>query len=172
MTRSPARGPFDPGPGARLVPMAAIDAAAFAPFGDLLDAPSPAPRQDRAVALENCRETVPVNLALIRSDPYPGLMPLVRLERHPLSSQTFLPLRVGSYVVVVAPDRDGRPDEDGLRAFLVPGHVGLHYRAGAWHAHMMTLAEAGTFAMLVHEDGSDADCEFAAIAPVRLRESG
>lgn len=95
-------------------------------------------------------------------------MPLTRLERHPFSSQAFLPLAVESYVVVVAPDRDGRPDEAAALAFQVPGRVGLNYRAGTWHAHMMTWDAPGTFAMLAYEDGTADDCVFAPIAPLQL----
>lgn len=169
------------GPGARPMPETAarrtlpirpIDAAAFAPFGTLLEAPAVPPRQDHATALENGRPGVGANLALIRSEPWTGLMPLGRLERHPHSSQAFLPLAVAAYVVVVAPDRDGHPDEAALQAFRVPGHVGLNYRAGAWHAHMMTLDAPGTFAMLDHEDGSADDCHVVAIAPVTLTLDG
>ncbi|WP_375466034.1 ureidoglycolate lyase [uncultured Methylobacterium sp.] len=152
----------------RTIPIEPIATDAFAPFGDLLVAPALGPRQDRAAAIENGRAGVPLNVALVRSEPSSGLMPLTRMERHPHSSQAFLPLAVGSYLVVVAPDRDGRPDEAALRAFRVPGHAGINYRAGAWHAHMMTATEPGTFAMLVHEDGTEADCVFAAIAPVTL----
>ncbi|KQP50874.1 MULTISPECIES: ureidoglycolate lyase [unclassified Methylobacterium] len=140
-----------------------ITAEAFAPFGSLLERPEPAPRQDRASPIENARPGVPPNLALIRSDPAAGLMPLKRLEMHPFSSQTFLPLAVSGYLVVVAEDRDGAPDPATLRAFSVPGETGITYRAGAWHAHMMTRETPGTFAMLVYEDGSADDCVFAPI---------
>ncbi|RZK83572.1 MAG: ureidoglycolate hydrolase, partial [Methylobacterium sp.] len=124
--------------------------------------------QDRAALIENGRPAVPVNLALIRSEPWSDRVPVTRLERHPQSSQAFLPLAVAAYVVVVAPDRNGRPDEAQMRAFRVPGHIGLNYRTGAWHAHMMTLDAPGTFAMLVHEDGSADDCHVVAITPVAL----
>lgn len=147
----------------RLVP---ITQAAFAPYGELLPAPATAPRRDGAAAIVNGRGGAAANLALVRGEPFAGLMPLRRLERHAHSSQTFLPLAVDAYVVVLAPDRDGLPDEGAIVAYRVPGTTGLNYRPGAWHAHMMTLAAPGTFAMLVHEDGTDADCTFAAIAPV------
>lgn len=152
----------------RSLPIAAITAEAFAPYGEVLEAPATPPRQDRAARVENRRDGVGANLALIRSEPWSGLMPLRRMERHPHSTQAFLPLAVGAYVVVVAPDRGGVPDEARLRAFRVPGHVGLSYHAEAWHAHMMTLETPGTFAMLVHEDGTEADCRFAPIAPTTL----
>lgn len=159
--------PYDPASPRRLA-IRPIDSEAFAPFGTLLERPAAPPRQDRATPLENGRATAAANLALIRSEPWAGLMPLIRLERHPFSSQAFLPLAVDSYVVVVAPDRDGRPDEEALLAFRVPGHVGLNYRAKAWHAHMMTWDAPGTFAMLAYEDGTADDCVFAPIAPVQL----
>ena len=152
----------------RTIPIEPMDEVALRPFADLLAAPAAGPRQDHASPIENRRAGVSANLALIRSEPFAGLMPLTRLERHPQSSQAFLPLAVDSYLVVVAPDRDGRPDEAAIRAFRVPGQAGINYRAGAWHAHLMTVLAPGTFAMLVHEDGTPEDCVFAAIAPVTL----
>ncbi|MDP4002634.1 ureidoglycolate lyase [Methylobacterium sp. NEAU K] len=150
------------------IPVADITSEAFAPYGDLLAVPATPPRQDRAGRMENTRPDAVANLALVRSDPFDRLKPLCRLERHPHSNQAFLPLSVEGYVVVVAPDRHGSPDEARIQAFRVPGRVGINYRAGAWHAHMMTLCAPGTFAMLVHEDGTAADCDFASIAPVSL----
>ncbi|MET7245536.1 ureidoglycolate lyase [Methylobacterium sp. EM32] len=152
----------------RTLPIEPITAEAFAPYGTLLVGPAAGPRQDRAAEIENGRPGVPLNLALIRSEPFAGSMPLRRLERHPHSAQSFLPLAVGAYLVVVAPDAGGRPDEAALRAFQVPGDTGIVYRSGAWHAHMTTLSAPGTFAMLVHEDGSAEDCVFAPIDPVEL----
>ncbi|WP_187278324.1 ureidoglycolate lyase [Methylobacterium sp. WL64] len=145
-----------------------ITAEAFAPYGEILDDPATPPRQDQAGQMQNTRKAARANLALVRSEPISGLMPLRRLERHLHSNQAFLPLSVDSYAVIVAPDRDGRPDESGILGFRVPGHVGINYRAGAWHAHMMTLDEPGRFAMLVHEDGTEADCSFATIAPMTI----
>lgn len=150
----------------RTLPIEPITAEAFAPYGTLLVGPAIGPRQDRAAEIENGRPGVPLNLALIRSEPFAGSMPLRRLERHPHSAQSFLPLAVGDYLVVVAPDAGGRPDEAGLLAFRVPGGTGIVYRSGAWHAHMTTLSAPGTFAMLVHEDGSAEDCVLAPIDPV------
>ena len=71
----------------RSIPVAEITAEAFAPYGDLLNAPATPPRQDRAARIENRRDGVGANLALVESEPFSGLMPLRRLERHPHSSQ-------------------------------------------------------------------------------------
>ena len=154
----------------RRITIEPVDADRFAPFGSLLEAPLPGPRQDHAARLENTRPDAAANLALIRSEPFRSAMPLRRLERHPHSTQAFLPLSIAGYVVVVAPDAGGRPDEAAMRAFRVPGTTGIVYRRAAWHAHMMTLDAPGIFAMLVHEDGSAQDCVFAEIAAVALAD--
>lgn len=150
----------------RTLPIEPITPEAFAPYGTLLVGPESGPRQDRAAEIANGRPGAGLNLALVRSEPFAETMPLRRLERHPHSAQAFLPLAVGEYLVVVAPDADGRPDEARLRAFRVPAGTGIVYRGGAWHAHMTTMTAPGTFAMLVHEDGTPEDCVFASIAPV------
>ncbi|KAI1435209.1 putative ureidoglycolate hydrolase [Xylaria sp. CBS 124048] len=94
------------------------------------------------------------------------------LERHPFTSQTFIPLAVGSvarrYLVVVAPTMTtaaatevkegadlllpapegdglpgrGLPDVKGLRGFLASGDQAVTYAAGTWHAPMIALGPA------------------------------
>ncbi|WYX28337.1 ureidoglycolate lyase [Achromobacter denitrificans] len=52
--------------------------------------------------------------------------PVVLLERHPYSSQTFIPLDGASYLVAVAPDGErGEPDLSRLRAFIASGSQGV-----------------------------------------------
>lgn len=92
------------------------------------------------------------------------------LERHPHSSQIFLPmvqqreqqpLQKGlRYLVIVAegdPHTD-TPDRSTLRAFMFHGWQGVSYRAGCWHHPMIALDSPTTFAVLVHEDGTSEDC--------------
>lgn len=65
------------------------------------------------------------------------------LERHPYTSQSFIPMGGSgrpAYVVIVADDQpDGMPDLESVRAFLVRGDQGVCYAAGAWHAPMATI---------------------------------
>jgi ureidoglycolate lyase len=74
-------------------------------------------------------------------------------ERHPLSSQVFLPLSAGEFLVVVAPDRGGEPDIAAAAAFVAPPGTGVHYRSGTWHVPLVALWQAATFAMLMWEAG-------------------
>ncbi len=136
-----------------------ISAEAFAPYGDLLEAPRTGTRQDFAAAVENRRSGARANIALVHCEPFAFGTPIAALERHPYSTQLFAPLDLDAYLVVVAAGRN-RPDLAAVSAFRVERHQAISYRAGLWHAGMTTLGRPGTLVMMIHEDGTADDCEF------------
>jgi len=146
-----------------------IDSDAFAPFGQLLEAPGESSRLDFAGAVGNGRQDARPNLALIRARPVSDRYRLTELERHPYSSQAFFPLDVDRYLVIVCrDDGTGSPDVSGLVAFLVKGTQAINYDVGTWHHGMVTIGRPGLFAMLVFENGSPDDCHFRSIIPVEV----
>ena len=95
-----------------------------------------------------------------------GILPMraTTLERHPHSSQTFIPIRVSRYLVIVAPDRpDGSPDLDKVRCFLANGRQCVTYRRGLWHHDMTVLDDTAEMAILMWCDGSSDDEELLEI---------
>lgn len=143
-----------------------LTAEAFAPFGTLLDLdPHGGPgRFDRCAELLDRRGGLGVNVALIRVAAAPLPAAVTRLERHPCSSQLFVPMGMTArFLVVVAPDVAGVPDVAGLRAFLCEGARGIVYAPGVWHHPLVSLLPC-RFLMLVHEDGSARDTEWAELS--------
>lgn len=116
-----------------------LGADAFAPFGQLLCAREEAPvfagahlrswRQDFAV--EGRTELMVIHYV---HEP----LALAALERHFRVTQTFIPLGGAASVMVAAPPTDPSPDRvprpEEVRAFFVPGSVGLMLWRGTWHA--------------------------------------
>jgi ureidoglycolate lyase len=143
-----------------------IDAGTFAPFGTVLSAAhgTLTPWNGRVAA-------APVIEILQAPGPTgPDVHVVEVLERHLLSTQAFVPIGTGAYLVVVAgPHPDGGPDISGLCAFQVPGSVVVQYHAAVWHAPITALAPTGLFAMHVHKDRSPGDCEFVGIPPVAIQ---
>jgi len=141
---------------------------AFAPFGDVVSAglgdgkaanQGTAVRFDWAAQLHSSRPDARPNLAVFRSTAKSLPFPLRLLEKHPCSSQAFLPLVCSRFLICVAPTAaDGGPDLDGLRAFLCLPGQGINYRPNTWHHPIIALDEGGEFAMLAWEDGSADDC--------------
>lgn len=60
------------------------------------------------------------------------------MERHPISSQAFVPLGRSRFVAVVAP-RDAQPGAANLRAFLAGPGQGINLHAGVWHHPLIAL---------------------------------
>jgi ureidoglycolate lyase len=88
-----------------------ISPAAFAPHGSVVRAPADIGRSPFYDALENTRPDACPTLSASRA--LPKTLPLTGtvMERHRYSSQTFFPLDVARYVVIVAPHgAPGRPD--------------------------------------------------------------
>lgn len=155
-----------------------LTAAAYAPYGRVLsadrdDVPAKpanqgtAARRDFLVELANHRPGARLNLASFRCAPRTGWpMPLVLLEKHPASTQVFVPMNARRYLVVVALGGEG-PDLGTLRAFLAGPTQGISYHPGVWHHPMIALDDSTDFTCLVWEDGSEGDCTV-----VDLRDRG
>jgi ureidoglycolate lyase len=114
---------------------------------------------DRVATLANLRDGARANLGVFRTGPWTGDTVDVRLlERHPLSTQLFVPMTAGRWLVIVAPPGP-EPDVTAVRAFLVRPDQGVTYRPGVWHHPLIALDSAADFVCLVWEDGTAADCE-------------
>lgn len=135
--------------------------AAFEPFGKVLAGSGEPGRTRFNDFLENARADARVDLSIATLEPT-GLPMLARiLERHPYSSQTFVPLKAARYLVIVAPDRDdGGPDLERARCFLAAGSQGITYRRGVWHHGMTVLDDTAEMAILMWCDGGSGDEEF------------
>jgi ureidoglycolate lyase len=127
--------------------------AAFAPFGDVLDAVGTPDRMinaglcarfhDRArIDIAEGRAGLSVFHAVARSLPYAFDL----VERHPLGSQAFLPMTQAPFLVIVAPDENGTPGTP--RAFLTNGAQGINLHRGTWHGVLTPLQAPGLFAVL------------------------
>lgn len=131
-----------------------LTAAAFAAYGDVLDA-SGAP--DRLINQGLCgrfhdRATLDfgpggrAGLSIFRAEARSLPYRLDMVERHPDGSQAFLPMTAAPFLVIVAPDHGGTPGTP--RAFLTNGAQGVNLHRGSWHGVLTPLAEPGLFAVV------------------------
>ncbi len=129
-----------------------LTAAAFAPFGDVLDT---AGAPDRLINRGLCGRwhrarldfgTGRAGISLFRAEPraFPYRLDLV--ERHPLGSQAFLPMSPDPFLVVVAEGREAVPGP--IRAFLTAPGQGVNLLRGCWHGVLTPLAAPGLFAVV------------------------
>ena len=77
---------------------------------------------------DNGESIISIFSALKRSFP----MKIDMMEKHPLGSQAFIPMKETTFLAFVAP-KGAKPDLDKVEAFIIPKGVGVNYNAGIWH---------------------------------------
>lgn len=142
--------------------------AAFAPFGDVIE-PAAARRHYpiNAGSAERFHDVVRIDtgaadghtvLSLVLGQPVTLPARLRLLERHPLGSQSWLPLDGGRFLIVVAPAGEQWTLAD-VRAFVSDGRQGVNYARGVWHHPLLSLGEAPSMYVVVDRDGPGDNCE-------------
>lgn len=137
----------------RLITIQPMTAEAFAPFGDVLEvagAPDKLINQglcgrfhDRArVDVSDGRAGISIFQSQTRALPYR----LDMLERHPDGSQAFIPMSHDPFLVIVAPDEDGKPGTP-LAFRTSPGQA-INFHRGTWHGVLTPLHAPGLFAVI------------------------
>ncbi|MCC5971105.1 MAG: ureidoglycolate lyase [Pararhodobacter sp.] len=142
-----------------------LSAAAFAPFGEVLEASGAPDRlinqglcgrfHDRARLDFGADTTPPGRVGISVFHAWPRALPyrLDMIERHPEGSQAFLPMTENPFLVIVAQSPEVTP-----RAFLTNGAQGINLHRGTWHGVLTPLAEPGLFAV-VDRIGTSANLE-------------
>jgi len=107
-----------------------LTSQAFVEFGEVLDCPDKTARFFYNQCLENRRPEAKPDLSIALIPPVQQFPLTLRvMERHPYSSQTFIPMRVQRYLVIVAPDHPGGgPDMTGARAYIAAPDQGITFR--------------------------------------------
>ena len=77
---------------------------------------------------DNGETTICIFSALKRSFP----MKIDMMEKHPLGSQAFVPMKETIFLVFVAPT-GAKPNLNEVEAFIVPPGIGVNYNPGTWH---------------------------------------
>jgi ureidoglycolate lyase len=147
-----------------------LNREAFAPFGDVIDIPDRVGRAYYDDALGSLRPAARPSLSLsLKPETRDRPLRAELLERHEFSSQTFVPIDVQRWLIVVAPHAaTGGPDRARVRAFIASGRQGVTYRPNTWHHGLTVLDRPGRFAVFMWRDDSSRDEEFVPVEPFTI----
>ena len=59
-------------------------------------------------------------------------MKIDMMEKHPLGSQAFIPMKETTFLAFVAPNEE-KVDLNKTEAFIIPPGIGINYKPGTWH---------------------------------------
>ena len=149
----------------------------FAPYGDVIEASLENPdamnearfqRFDDLCDIDVGGGDVAISVARCRA---PTTLPLRidMVERHPLGSQAFVPLKPCRMVIVVAPPGESVEAEE-LRAFVTNGKQGINYHRGTWHMPLIAF-DAGQDFLIVDRGGQESNCETHMLDDVVMLEA-
>jgi ureidoglycolate lyase len=149
-----------------------LTAAAFAPFGDVIEAAGRAARLINEGTCERFDDLALVDvladggrplISIFRAVARPLPFAVKALERHPLSSQAFYPLDGAPFLVVVA--EPGKSVSAGtIRAFRAAGDQGVSYRRNTWHHALLAIGRTSRF-LVVDRGGPGENCEEVPVDP-------
>jgi ureidoglycolate lyase len=99
-----------------------------------------AKRFEEAVKLDTLQDrgetTISIFSALKRTFP----IKIDMMEQHPLGSQSFIPMKETTFLVLVAPKSD-KPDLNKIESFIIPPGVGINYKSGTWHFPLISTED-------------------------------
>ena len=150
-----------------------LTAAAFAPFGDVLDCAGEPDKMINAGLCGRFHDRARMDfgdgqagVSLFKATPRALPYTLELLERHPEGSQAFIPMSEHPFLVTVAPDQGGSPGQP--LAFLPAPGQGINLHRGTWHGVLTPLHLPGLFAV-VDRIGPGANLqEFSLDPPYRV----
>ena len=84
----------------------------------------------------NGETTLSIFSVLKRSFP----MKIDMMEKHPLGSQAFIPMKDTTFLTLVAPEGE-KPDLEKIESFIVPKGIGVNYKTGIWHFPLISTED-------------------------------
>ncbi|MEL6452256.1 MAG: ureidoglycolate lyase [Pseudomonadota bacterium] len=146
-----------------------LTAAAFAPFGDVLDCAGAPDKMINAGLCERYHDRARLDfgdgragVSLFQATPRALPYTLDLLERHPEGSQCFVPMSAHPFLVTVAADEDGAPGTP--QAFLAAPGQAINLHRGTWHGVLTPLHAPGLFAV-IDRIGAGPNLEEVALDP-------
>ncbi|SPF77499.1 ureidoglycolate lyase [Pseudoprimorskyibacter insulae] len=130
-----------------------LTAAAFAPFGDVIEVSGPPTvminqglcgRHTDLAKLDFADGRAGISLFDAQARALPYLLEMV--ERHPLGSQAFIPVSGVPFLVCVCPDEGGRPGTP--LAFVTQPGQSINLHRGTWHGVLCPIGAAGQYVVV------------------------
>ena len=67
-------------------------------------------------------------------------MKIDMMEKHPLGSQAFIPMKETTFLCFVAPPGES-PEINKIQSFIIPPKTGINYKPGIWHFPLISTED-------------------------------
>ena len=113
----------------------------FAAYGDLVSSDNIKPidinagyakRFDNLANINTSRDGGKTIISIFSTLKRTFPMKIDMMEKHPLGSQAFIPMKETNFIVLVAPPGD-KPEISKIESFVVSRGIGINYKPDIWH---------------------------------------
>ena len=87
-------------------------------------------------SIDEGKTVVSIFSALKRTFP----MKIDMMEKHPLGSQAFIPMKETTFLCFVAPSGES-PEVNKIQSFIIPPKTGINYKPGIWHFPLISTED-------------------------------
>jgi ureidoglycolate lyase len=87
-------------------------------------------------SIDGGKTVVSIFSALKRTFP----MKIDMMEKHPLGSQAFMPMKETTFLSFVAPTGES-PEISKIQSFIIPPKTGINYKPGIWHFPLISTED-------------------------------
>ena len=121
----------------------------FATYGDLISSDDIKPTDINAgyakrfdnlaninTSKDDGKTIISIFSALKRTFP----MKIDMMEKHPLGSQAFIPMKETTFLSFVAPSGES-PEISKIQSFIIPPKTGVNYKPGIWHFPLISTED-------------------------------
>jgi len=140
-----------------------ISRSNFSAYGDLISADDINPMNINAgyakrfdnlayidTSSEGGKTIVSIFSALKRTFP----MKIDMMEKHPLGSQSFIPMKETTFLSFVAPAGES-PEISKIQSFIIPPKTGINYKPGIWHFPLISTEDTNFLVIDRKGDGNN-----------------
>jgi len=113
----------------------------FAKFGDVISTENVrsidinngyAKRFDNLANIDTSKNNGNAIISIFKAFKRSFPMNIDMMEKHPLGSQTFIPMKETIFITFVAPGEE-KPEINKIESFIIPKGSGINYKPGVWH---------------------------------------
>lgn len=155
------------------VPVQPLTRDSFRPYGDVVEIGDSrhytinqgwAERYADMANLDLLEDGGAPNVGIVRAKPRSFPLRIELMERHPKSSQLFIPLVARPFLVLVAAPGD---QPENIIAFKTMTGQGINYGRGVWHHPLIALDQSTDF-LVVDRHAKDENCDEVSLAHLDL----
>ena len=121
----------------------------FSKFGQLIDTSKKnsisindgyAKRFDNLINIDTSKKRGKAIVSIFKAKKRRFPMKIDMMEKHPLGSQAFIPMKETTFLVFVAP-KEEKLDLNKIEAFIIPPGIGVNYNPGTWHFPLISTED-------------------------------